>query len=1052
MCHGPCRVGQNVYSVAIFLIFIFKLNAYNPPSFFQGWFEIIMKALNFFRSISVLASNQKIKRATSATANHYLKSFSPTPFLPEHSTHTLSAITSEEIAALAIPYIKQKLQQLNFTTTATERSINLLSALVTAVEQYPAVEKRAQLQVALQHAFTWFNASEEELPVLLNQSVEAHHLYTIISRCVYLAHDYDRLQQDADLPLQLPPEPIGIIVTRHPCCPDPQTFPVEGEIGDLLSQVMTPAIKQKMVEKFTIWLALDTTIKQPSLYQEIKTNHHMITNLAKVHAQLAAESYVEKPLIELHSWTGYEADRNATTSRIVLLTKLLDIQQAIHLLLEQIAVVEKLDSQQSLTQYLEISKKILIKKQNELKPVWRLMKTLAAIDYLEFGPEHKFARDNLKQLFNNDPTSVMPFFHSTAKMYHLPIENFSSCRHILIEHIQKRLKASSHAINIETNLIALHNTSQTNLKLAEEVRTLLRLFQFNGFHFVQGQGRLDVKENIRPCASAILTQLGILPSKEEAILSQQIHHLLLQESYMGESTAIEIEQLDPEAQETYNHFLSIKLLNSINPNHMPILVMANFSTAADFMRSFLLAQRAGLIEIKNGKVVASQIQLIPLLESVEDHLNGNHTFEALFSDPLIHSYFVNRQEFCVMSAYSDTPREGTIPAAVLAITFGSKKIHAVFEKYFAHTPVKFRRQHGRGSSALRFGDIGVDSEIQTALTPAETIGHRRTWQSGLVDYECATPARTAGAIRATLHAANIDADNMRTQSELTDSLENKLLNFVAPGINAFRELTLEREGLFNQWLLTLPQSWEVLNERPLGSRAKDYRDLVTLPQSIVGGERMITVTKLLTKKIGFDFHTVVPFVASMRHHFGLPTESNAEKISAWQQFYHNNAFFKRLMQKIEEQIYLSTTFVLEQSTHDAKFKPLLNDLYRDYELAKKYLFLITGQNEFFADRPELKTIYALRREQLVKKLMIDNFHYGLDNPRDRHELASFSHLSKECRALTTGIHFAGRSFFHTDSRAQKNEHKLEAQKVRELGDNFSKPDEKPPIGKTNRYS
>jgi hypothetical protein len=235
--------------------------------------------------------------------------------------------------------------------------------------------------------------------------------------------------------------------------------------------------------------------------------------------------------------------------------------------------------------------------------------------------------------------------------------------------LQELAQSSGHVedrLHLEQQEVAL-------FKLESQIRT----FQL---HLGSGQGRLDTETSIRTAADTLLERHSHrssfsgeavdLKSKEYWVQSGDGESL--QRSKEAAQSRLYIDAildpnvapaedsscLDAEERNTFSYFRSAKLLQEVNPRHMDTIIIANDGGVRDFLRTFYLARRAGLIEIdpSSGRVTKSNIIIMPLKESVADHDHAFKAMEALCTIPVVRSYFEEAGIFTYMKAYSDTGR------------------------------------------------------------------------------------------------------------------------------------------------------------------------------------------------------------------------------------------------------------------------------------------------------------------------------------------------------------------------------------------------------------
>ncbi len=910
----------------------------------------------------------------------------------------LTPSTAEKVAPLS---------QFSDTTQADFK--RLLKCVITVVH-----EKGGSSLEHFKTALAWFYDGRERVIGNINPSVESFTYYKIINRLALLAIERNTLKAEAKAKgFRIPEEAIGIIYTRHPCCPDDESYPLEGRISDLLEAENPDLLALKAEIKKL--MELDHRIPELTLYREIKINHQYIEHMLRAVSALELEhSLPPRRLLRQRNWTGTEADRNANTRLVTILTKLLDAQKAIQVYCDQLKKMEAL-AEPDLLNLVLVIKARLTQLFETLSPIWRLVKTYAAWEIINLDPKkYKFVRDNEEQFFKPKAEDPVLYYQESVSALNLPLESLAC-----LTEIEARLSQAFQCMG-ENTLKELDTMAKDLLLKATSPETknqaaLLKQMMGNaGLHLTGGQSRLDSTEAILHAAQVLMAQEPLNKNSEQSECEHLIKILSQDKiSIVGLESLFALK--DPEAQETINHFRSIALLNSANPEMIPDLVLANFSSTEDFLRTFYLAVKTGLVRIEQGGVISAQLQIIPLFESTDDHRAAGSTLNTLFSIPLIRSYFVCTQEVRLMSAYSDTPREDGMISAILAISFAGLDMHEIFQQHFKNTSVRYARQHGTGASFRRSGHaIGSDRERRATLLPSDALAYLRTWQSGELDHKCSTLNRSHLSLIEMLYDSKPSPH--REQELKTPGLRAFLESLFEPGRTAFRRLIENPKGDFNQLLLEFPSTWSALLEISMGSRKKATRDIRLDKKSIICGERKITVTQVL-EALAFDAHIIIPFYSSMLEFLGPPSKINSEPLKIIQFYYEKHPLVKNIFHKIEEGIYRSFPDVLKRYREQSEYPELIDALIQALKDSEIYLLQITQQAYLFEKRPGLEPIFRHQKEQ---DRALSRLHAALnrfDDPRSREMQKSSKSPAFFCRQILMGANaFAGRAYLSTQAR------------------------------------
>ena len=298
-----------------------------------------------------------------------------------------------------------------------------------------------------------------------------------------------------------------------------------------------------------------------------------------------------------------------------------------------------------------------------------------------------------------------------------------------------------------------------------------------------------------------------------------------------------------------------------------------------------------------------------------------------------------------MSAFSDTPRDSSMPYAMLAIRVGIHRLHSKFRALFGHG-VPFVYERGVGSSSARFGGPEFDLDHHGKMMPWERE-QLTTLQPGQGNYQAGSPVMAEAWLRTVFHWAEDTELTQAMQTDLSDqAFINKWLGLLQRGAQSHHDKHLAKDGPFNQLLLDLPHVDWVLNWARYGSRAKPWRDLKGLDKAICANERAITVAHV-SSAINLQIHTVFPLLTVMKAVLGKMNDRAFEtKLATLQQEIKQHPLLKEIFDKCYELVYLSDTalfeYLLEDKAFPDKHDRELKRLIKGIKSAQAYLERIVG--------------------------------------------------------------------------------------------------------------
>jgi phosphoenolpyruvate carboxylase len=135
------------------------------------------------------------------------------------------------------------------------------------------------------------------------------------------------------------------------------------------------------------------------------------------------------------------------------------------------------------------------------------------------------------------------------------------------------------------------------------------------------------------------------------------------------------------------------------------------------------------------------------------------------------------------------------------------------------------------------------------------------------------------------------------------------------------------------------------------------------------------------------------------------------KFAEMKKLYRNSLFFKTLIDNCEMAMKKCFFPLTEYLSKDEKFGEIWNMIYEEFEITKKYLFRLTGNNELMADYPVEQLSVSMREKMVLPLVTIQQ--YALANIREIDENQSKDLLKETYEKLVMrcsfGIINAGRN-------------------------------------------
>lgn len=260
--------------------------------------------------------------------------------------------------------------------------------------------------------------------------------------------------------------------------------------------------------------------------------------------------------------------------------------------------------------------------------------------------------------------------------------------------------------------IYLHHPVHHELKTLQK---LIRQVQLFGFHLAT----LDIRNHSGEHEAAmteILRKVGItddypsLPEEEKLslltkILSEPRPLLLLHEDYSKET------------QEMLKAFEMIKKAHKeFGKRSITVYLVSMTQSASDLLEVLVLAKEAGIYRLHADGTFETDLNVAPLLETIDDLTAGPEIMETMFKLPVYRNHLQklsDQQE--IMLGYSDGSKDGGTLTANWKLYKAQLEINDIAKKY--NISLKFF--HGRGGSLGRGGGPLNRSLLSQ---PVETLG------------------------------------------------------------------------------------------------------------------------------------------------------------------------------------------------------------------------------------------------------------------------------------------------------------------------------------------
>ncbi|MEH7177415.1 phosphoenolpyruvate carboxylase [Neobacillus vireti] len=500
-----------------------------------------------------------------------------------------------------------------------------------------------------------------------------------------------------------------------------------------------------------------------------------------------------------------------------------------------------------------------------------------------------------------------------------------------------------------------HHPADHELKT---IQKLIRQVQLFGFHLAT----LDIRNHSGEHEAAmteILRKVGIaedyaqLSEEEkmsilEGILKDPRPLLLLNEDYSQETQQmIQVFQMIRNAQKEFG-------LRSIS-----VYLVSMTKSPSDLLEVLVLAKEAGIYRLHADGTLESQLNVAPLLETIDDLTAGPKIMETLFQMPVYRNHLkVMNDQQEIMLGYSDGSKDGGTLTANWKLYKAQLEIHEMASKY----QIGLKFFHGRGGSLGRGGGPLNKSLLSQ---PAETIGDgvKITEQGEVLSsryllediaYRSLEQATSTLILATARVSKEAEPGNLRDElwesviEEISSAAQKKYhsLVFEDPGfLTYFNEATPLREiGDLN------------IGSRPMSRKNRGrFEDLRAIPWVFAWTQSRQLLPGWYAAGTGLES-------------FASKSEQNLQQLK---QMYEKWPFFRSTIDNLQMALmkadittakeYLS--LVEDQQIAERIFSNILEE----YERTKEILLKITGDKELLDHTPNIKdSVY--RRNPYVDPL------------------------------------------------------------------------------------
>ncbi|WP_062104988.1 phosphoenolpyruvate carboxylase [Bacillus niameyensis] len=557
------------------------------------------------------------------------------------------------------------------------RAFSIYFHLINIAEQNHRIRRRKQYQ-------------------LNDQGGQPFSIENVVSRVKDYQMSHDALQS------VLNELSIELIITAHPTEATKRTvLEIQKRISTILQKLDSPALSKNerknlenslFDEVTALWQTDELRHRKPRVLDEVRNGLYyfdetLFNTIPSVHEELEFQLKEHFPNYEwdvpnfLHfgSWIGGDRDGNPNVTPDIT-WETLELQRSLVLKKYDEAINELMKRFSHSSYRISVSDKLTDSVERE--------------ERIYLNEEEKWPVES--ELYRRKFAIILKRLHEVGKSelgYKNPDELLNDL--ILIQDSAEKHQPTGHTL--------------------KSIRTLIRQVRLFGFHLVtldirnhSGEHEFAVNEILK--AVNITKHYSELPEEEKIkilkdVLSDPRPLLLYEEDYTKQTQGIlKVFKLIRQAHKEFGK------------RSIQVYLISMTQSSSDLLEVLLLAKEAGIYRLYSDGTVESDLNVAPLLETIDDLIAGPNIMKRLFEMDVYRNHLKvrnNHQE--IMLGYSDGSKDGGTLTANWKLFKAQQEIHNMAKEF----DIRLKFFHGRGGSLGRGG-----GSLNTSILsqPVETLG------------------------------------------------------------------------------------------------------------------------------------------------------------------------------------------------------------------------------------------------------------------------------------------------------------------------------------------
>ncbi len=504
-------------------------------------------------------------------------------------------------------------------------------------------------------------------------------------------------------------------------------------------------------------------------------------------------------------------------------------------------------------------------------------------------------------------------------------------------------------------------TKKDILKVLNKVREIL-IYQHNGLfcHLIDGLinkvhifglyfASLDIRQDSsihKKVFTALAASGSFFPSDYDKLSDDKKIEFLTKNT----KEIPEKDYGDPIINDTFKSIRAIKLIQQYNGERGCNRYIISHAEA-----SLHVLQIYGLFILCGWKKEKLKVDIVPLIETISDLQNSVPIMKTLFENKEYREHLKRRNNVqTIMLGFSDGTKDGGYLMGNWCIYRAKEELTAISKEYGIEVVFFDGRggppARGGGKTHKFYAAMGKNisnKEIQLTIQGQTVSSNFGTVDSAQYNLEQLLNAGISNDIFSDRH--------IRLEKEEEDLLQN----LSEEGFHAYT--ALKNHPYFMDYLVQV-SPLKFYSDTNIGSRP----------------------TKRKKGKMNMEDLRAIPFVGSWSQikqnvtgYYGvgsaLQKMEQLGKFGRFKKLYQDSLFFRTLIDNCEMTMKKCYFPLTEYLSKDNKFSEIWNMIYEEYEITKKYLFKLTGNNELMSDYPVEQLSVDMREKMILPLVTIQQY-------------------------------------------------------------------------------